>query len=230
MTEFLDYLNKNSGAFTVIFTAVVTIATAVYAVLTYILVKETRLMRQVQTEPKIEIMARPMEIAVNILRLHVKNIGLGPAINIKFSPKILAGSDGAKNLLEELTKTNFFNSGLAYFGPNQELVSSYTQMTHNHEEKLASIIAFDLRYESVTGKKYKETIVIDMSEHKGAYQLGKPHLYSIAHSLEKLQGDIHNITTGFKKINTNVFTAEDRQQEEAEFKKLYEELKNDSNA
>jgi hypothetical protein len=31
MTDFLQFLNTNSGALTVVFTAVVTIATAVYA-------------------------------------------------------------------------------------------------------------------------------------------------------------------------------------------------------
>ena len=225
MTEFFDYLNKNSGALTVIFTAVVTIATAVYAILTYILVKETRLMRQVQTEPKLEITAKPMDIAINIIRLHIRNIGLGPALSIKFTPKVLTGSDGAQNLLDEFTQTNFFKTGLAYFGPGQELVSNFTQMNQDYESKIKSVIAFDLQYSGATGKKYKETIIIDMSEHKGISQIGKPHLYSIAQSLEKLQSDIHNITSGFKRISTDVFTAEDREQESAELRKRYDELK-----
>ena len=42
MTELLELLNKNSGALTVLFTAVVTAATVVYAALTWILVKETK--------------------------------------------------------------------------------------------------------------------------------------------------------------------------------------------
>lgn len=91
MAEIFDFLNGNSGALTVIFTAVVTISTVVYACLTYVLVKETRLMRQVQTEPKIEITARSMEFAIHILRLHVRNIGLGPALNVKFKPRVVEG-------------------------------------------------------------------------------------------------------------------------------------------
>lgn len=219
MTEILDYLNKNSGAFTVIFTAVVTAATAVYAILTYVLVKETRLMRQVQTEPKIEITAKSLEIAIHILRLHIRNIGLGPALNVRFTPKVVAGDEAAKDLISEFTETNFFKSGLSYFGPGQERLSSYTQLTQNHQGKIASVIAFDVEYESTTGKKYTETLLIDMSEHKGAYQLGKPHMYSIAQSLEKLQKDVGDIVSGFKRIRTDVFTAEDREAEAEERRK-----------
>lgn len=44
-------------------------------------------MRQVQTEPKIEILLQSLDIAVHIVCLHIRSIGLGPAINIKFTPK-----------------------------------------------------------------------------------------------------------------------------------------------
>ncbi len=73
----LEFLNKNAGALTVIFTAVVTLSTVVYAILTAALVKETRRMRQAQTEPKIEITLRPSDEWINLIRLHLKNIGLG---------------------------------------------------------------------------------------------------------------------------------------------------------
>jgi PIN domain nuclease of toxin-antitoxin system len=59
-SEVLDFLNKNSGALTVLFTAVVTISTVAYSILTGKLVSETTKMRQVQTEPKIEIMIKPL--------------------------------------------------------------------------------------------------------------------------------------------------------------------------
>jgi len=52
----LDLLNRNSGAFTVLFSAVVALATVVYAILTWRLVTETKEMREVQTEPKIFVM------------------------------------------------------------------------------------------------------------------------------------------------------------------------------
>ena len=214
ISEILDYLNKNSGALTVLFTAIVTISTVAYAVLTWILVSETRRMRQVQTEPKIEVTIRSFEFAIHIVRLHARNIGLGPATNVRFSPRVVSGGDAAQALLEEFTQTNFFKVGLKYFGPGQERASHYTQMTQGHDGKIAAVLVIDISYESATGVKYKEQATIDMSELKGGYQLGTPNLYSIANSLEKIQGDFAHISSGFKKISTNIYTSEDRDKEQ----------------
>ena len=216
LNEAIDYLNKNSGALTVLFTGVVTISTVVYAILTWRLVSETRRMREVQTEPRIEITLKPLEFAINIVRLHIRNIGLGPAANVKFSPRIMAGDDAAKALLEEFTEMNFFKSGITYFGPGQELHSGYTQMDQNTDAKLESILVFELEYIGATGKKYKDQVIVDMSEQKGAYQLGTPNLYSIAQSLKKLQEEFSHVVSGFKKINADIYTAEDRARQHEE--------------
>jgi hypothetical protein len=223
ISEILDYLNKNSGAFSVLFSAVVTIATVFYSILTLRLVSETRKMRQVQTEPKLEIIVKPFDFAINIVRLHVRNIGLGPALNVKFKPKVLSGGDGAQSLLQEFTQTNFFKIGLNYFGPGQEMHSNFTQLSQNHESKMSSVLLFDLEFENVTGVKYKEQAIIDMSELRGIGQLGTPNLYSIAKSLEKIKDDFANVTSGFRKINTNIFTSEDRAKEQEEREAFFKE-------
>lgn len=230
-TEFLEFLNKNSGALTVLFTAVVTISTVIYSVLTGKLVSETKRMRQVQTEPKIEVTIKSFDFAIHIVRLHVRNIGLGPALNVKFNPQVLSGSDAAQALLAEFTQSNFFKIGLNYFGPGQERYSHYTQMTQGHDGKIASVLAIDISYESTTGVKYKEQALIDMSELKGEYQLGTPNLYSIAKSLEKIQTDISHITSGYKKISTQVYTAEDRlKDQEEQHLFMQEALERDENS
>jgi hypothetical protein len=120
MDTFLKFLAENSGALSVVFTGVVTIATAVYAVLTWQLVSETRRMRKVQTEPKLEITLRSVDEAIHIQRLHVRNIGLGPALGVNFDFKVISGAAGAEALLSELTETNFFHTGISYLGPGEE--------------------------------------------------------------------------------------------------------------
>jgi flagellar basal body-associated protein FliL len=70
MVDFLAFLHKNSGALIVIFTAVVTLSTVVYAILTAMLAVETKKMRQVQTEPKIEVVLRPREEIINIVNIY----------------------------------------------------------------------------------------------------------------------------------------------------------------
>lgn len=221
-SEVLYFLNTNSGALTVLFTAVVTLSTVVYSILTGKLVSETTKMRQVQTEPKIEITIKPFDFAINIVRLHVRNIGLGPAINIKFNLKVISGGQIAQTLIDDFTKANFLKIGLKYFGPGQERFSHYSQMTQHYDDKIESVLVIEISYQSTTGVKYIEQSIIDMSELKGTYQLGTPNLYSIAKSLEKIQKDISHITSGHKKISTHIYTSEDRQKEEEDVRAFIE--------
>lgn len=221
-SEVLDFLNKNSGALTVLFTAVVTISTVVYSILTGKLVSETTKMRQVQTEPKIEVTIKPFDFAINIVRLHVRNIGLGPAINVSFNLKIISGGQIAQTLIDEFAKANFLKIGLKYFGPGQERYSHYTQLTQQYNEKIESILVIETSYQSTTGIKYIEQSVIDMSELKGEYQLGTPNLYAIAKSLEKIQKDISHIVSGHKKISAQIYTAKDRQKEKEDLMEYLE--------
>ncbi|KAB2891595.1 MAG: hypothetical protein F9K32_03630 [Desulfobulbaceae bacterium] len=230
MTNLLQFLNTNSGALTVVFTAVVTIATAVYAVLTWVLVKETRMMREVQTEPKLQVAVASFDFAVHIVRLHIRNIGLGPALDVAFKPKVISGGACAEKLLAEFTDVNFFNVGLKHFGPGQERVSGYTRLNQDHDGKMASVLGIDVTYSSATGKAYSDTLVVDMSELKGGYQLGKPHAYAIAQSLEKLQKDIHSLSTGFHRMKVNVYSSEDRAQEMAEEQERREQWRKEQEA
>lgn len=217
-SEVLNFLNENSGALTVLFTAVVTISTVVYSILTGKLVSETTKMRQVQTEPKIEVTIKSFDNAINIVRLHIRNIGLGPAINVTFNLKVISGGQIAQVLVDEFTKSNFLNIGLKYFGPGQERYSHYTQLTQQYNEKIGSVLIIEISYQSTTGVKYIEQSIIDMSELKGAYQLGTPNLYSMAKSLEKIQKDISNIASEHKKISAHIYTAKDRQKEKDDLK------------
>jgi len=210
----INYLNQNSGAFTVIFTAVVTLSTVVYAVLTAMLVTETQKMRQAQTEPKVQLIIKPWDEWINIVHVYIRNIGLGPAYDISFDTSVEVGGEGAEDLISDLTKANYFRTGLKYLGPGQELVPGYSQMTENFEKKVNSIILFTIHYRNANGKKYQETFRIDFSEFLGITRIGKPHLYAIAQSLEKIQKDINHISTGFKRLQVNIFNNEDREEEQ----------------
>lgn len=182
-------------------------------------------MRKVQTEPRIEITLQPFESAINIVKLHIKNIGLGPAKNLTFKFSVISGGEGAEKLLAEFTESNFFKTGLKYFGPGQEVYSHYSQMTQDHDQKIQSVLLFEMDYQSVTGTKYSEKTIIDMSAMKGSYQLGKPNLYAIAQSLEKIQNDIGHIVSGFKRVKADTYTHEDRAREHQERIQQFEEMK-----
>ena len=219
----LEFINQNSGALTVIFTAVVTISTVVYAVLTAVLVAETRRMRQAQTEPKVEVVIKPREEWINLIHVCVRNIGLGPAYDISFTITGEKGGEGAQALIEDFSKTNFLNTGLTYLGPGQELISNFSQMTEKFEQKIESVLVVGVSYRGATGKLYHEKFRLDFSEFKGRTQ-GTPQLYTIAQHLEKIQQDFHNIATGFKRIKADVYDSDDREKEKKEWEQRHNEL------
>lgn len=106
----------------------------------------------------------------------------------------------------------------------------YTQLTESHDAKLSTVLAFDVEYKSVTGKTYRDTLVVDMSEYKGTHQLGKPHLYAIAQSLEKIQKDFDRLASGGKRLKADLYTEEDRARERAEHDEWLAEQRSNAGA
>jgi hypothetical protein len=225
LPEAIAFLNSNSGALTAVFAAVIAISAVVYAILAWGMVSETRRMRDAQIEPKIQITLKSLDFAADIVQLHVKNIGPGPARNVKFTSGSMPCGEAAGSLFEELGKASFLKTGLKYFSPGSELHSGYARIAREIDAKTASVLAYDVEYESVTGKKYKDRITIDMSELKGIKQFGRPNLYTIARSLEAIQNDLSSLISGGRKIRADVYTAEDRAREEADELAFIEKLK-----
>jgi hypothetical protein len=224
MDTLFEFLNKNSGALSVLFSAAVTVATVVYAILTWKLVTETRLLREAQTEPRIEITAQPFETAFSLLRLQVRNTGMGPARRLRFRIKVISGGESALSMLNELTKPNFFEKGLEYFGPGQERFSAFTNMAVDFNAKVAAVFEVWIRYESATGQRYEETAVIDMAEWKGAQQLGTPSIYKIEKSIEIIQRDVGHFASGFRRLGIDIYSQDDRDRENDELQKQYVDM------
>ncbi len=224
MENFLFFLDANSGALMVIFTAFVTLSTVVYAILTASLVIETRKMRQVQTEPKIEVVVKPSDEHVEILTTYVRNIGLGPAYGVTFTIDIESGEEGATKLIDDFTVSKFFHTGLKYLSPGQQVHSYVSSMAEMYEEKIKAVINISVHYKSISGKSYAETYRLDFGEFDGYSQFGKPSLYAIANSLEKIQKDINKLVAG-SRIKTDIYTSRDRDVEMKEREERYEELR-----
>lgn len=222
--DYIKLLNDNAGVLSLLFSGIVMVATVVYALLTATLVRETRQMREAQTEPRIEVAIAPKEEYVNIVTLRVKNIGLGPAYDVRFDLRGEEDSDGEKELIADFSKTQFLRRGLRYLGPGQELRSSYTQMTKNFEVKIRSRITVSVSYQSATEKQYSEEVPIWFEELEGYGRIGTPHLYSIAKSLEKIERNVDHLSSGFRRLRVDVFSEQDRERESAQWERTQEEL------
>jgi hypothetical protein len=213
MTEFIEFLNKNAGALSAVFSGVVTVATVVYAWLTARLVQETRQMRQVQTEPRVQVTYRTRDEWINFLDVSVKNIGLGPAQNLRFEVKSLTDNPGAQELIDSLMKLGAFKGGLNYLGPNHQFSSFWSSLMDGNPTKVESRIHVICRYESVTGTKYEHDFILDLSELKGSSSIGEPPLLKIAKHLETIEKDLHSAITGFKRLGIDVYSQENRDAE-----------------
>ncbi len=124
---------------------------------------------------------------------------------------------GSESLLKDFIKVKAFEKGLDYLGPEQILRSGFTSMVENYQEKIKAILHVSLSYKGADGSKRNETFRVDFSELEGFGSLGKPHLYSIAQSLEKIQKDFNHLSTGFHKLKVHVFDHEDREPESREW-------------
>lgn len=228
MTELLAFLDAHSGALLALFSAVVMVATVVYAILTAALVRETRRMREVQTEPRIEVVAEPKEEYISIITLLVRNIGAGPAYDVRFSIRGESASEGEAALIADFTRSRFLLTGLKYLGPGQHIRSSYTQMNKDHDKKMSARLLVTVEYSSALGRSYRDVLSIDFEEFKGYGRVGKPHLYAIAQSLAMIDRHVGWLATGFKKLGVNVYSAKDREQERQEMEEIMEEVRKES--
>jgi len=192
----LEFLNENSGVFSVVFSAVVSIATVVYAILTWKLVSEARKMRETYTEPKVSVVVQPREEWIYFIDMIIQNVGLGPAYKIHFN--ITPNFEYAPEKF--LSELGFVKSGLSYLAPSQKLRFFLTSMLENFEEKISKPFEVRITYQNTIGKKYKDVYKIDFSQFVGLSKLGEPALYKIAKNIEEIKRDINHLSTGFIKV------------------------------
>lgn len=222
--DWLDQINRNSGALSAVFSGVVTVATVIYAWLTAKLVNETRRMREAQTEPSLQVVYRNRDEWINLLDVAVRNIGLGAAYDITFEIRAELKEGDKNDLVDSLGKLGCFSKGLVYLGPNQEFTSFWTNLMDGHASKLDSRVFIHCRYRSATGARYESQCVLDLSEIKGISRIGEPPLLKIAKQLEVIAKDLNHLTTGFKRLRVDAFSQSDRDAERAELEAQHAEF------
>lgn len=209
LLELLDFLNKNSGAVNAISTICLTIITLIYVLLTWNISNETKMMRIAQTEPNISAIIQSEEDCISFIHLIIKNIGLGPAYNVKFK----INPDYEDRILRgKLSEIGFIENGLPYFAPNQEFKIFLTNMAESYEEKMKKTFEIEVIYESSIHKLYSNTYLIDFSQMRGLSS-GEPPLYQIADGIKRIQEDINHLSTGSNRLKVISYTKEDIEEE-----------------
>jgi len=190
--ELLNYLNQNNVILTVIFSAIVALSTATYALLTWRLVSETKKMREVQTEPKISISIETRKEWISLIDLNIQNIGLGPAFDIKFK----INNDFEYEKGESLLNLGFVKNGIPYLAPEQRINFFFTSMASNFNEKVNNSFEIEVTYKNNIGKLYNDKFLIDFSHLVGLSQISDP-ICKMSKNIESIEKAIKTFTTLF---------------------------------
>jgi hypothetical protein len=217
MSGVLKFLNDNSGAFTVVFTVVVAVATVFYAVLTWRLVKETERMRAAQTDPHVAVRIEPSDVWINLVMLVIENVGAGPAYDVKLS----VTPDFTTANKQPLSELGMFKYGLPYMAPGQRVSHFLTSVTEDMPEleKADGRYRFTItaRYRTAGGAQQESDYPIDFMQLIGLSTIGEPPLRDINKQLEKLAHSLAHIEGGFGRMKVDVYTETDRAEAKKEF-------------
>ena len=210
-----DIINNNSSIITLFFSFVVAISTVVYSILTASLVKETKIMRKSQTEPEIIVYVEPSQEWINIMNIHIKNIGNGAASNICF--KIINDYVDTKGRI--FSETDYIKNGIKFLAPQGDYCSLFDNVvgkdfSKKNEMRLDLIVKYENR-----SNHYTNEYSIDLSQYSGLLRVGSTSIYSIGKSLEKIEKNFDKITRAISsnRICVQTITEKQARKEEKEW-------------
>ena len=200
-----------------IFSVVVAVSTMIYAGLTWRLVGETRRMREVQTEPRVSIFPQLNEQTGMGIDLVIRNDGQGSAYNISF---VFHGDPTYFDAERPTDQLPIIKDGLPFLGPNQTFRFLLGFLFGDAFNKaIQEPWSFDLSYENQDKHTYQNSYTVDFSQFAQLIVGGGSPIYKIEKHLEKLQRDVHHLSTGFNKISVITQTKDEERQEMANFLK-----------
>lgn len=158
-----------------IFAGVVALSTVVYAILTLILVSESRKTRKLQMAPNISIYLEEGEADITFLYIVFENIGFGVAKNVSFI--ILKDLDFYSNDYYQIKSKGIVDKGLKYFYPNQKFRYLLSHRPSIPEENRNDSLDIEVKYENILGKSESRFFKISLNEFDGTSQLTPPVTY-----------------------------------------------------
>jgi len=217
MLKMLQFLNNNSGSILAILTLALVIITGIYVHLTRKMVKETRIMREIQSEPNISIYYKSEE-HIGLIDIVIKNIGQGPAFNIQFE----VDPDFKYTEKKNISELNLFKIGLKYLAPNQEITFFLNSLVAIMEKKLCMNFDLTVKYSNAAGKSLQNTYNIDLSEILGLRHVGEPPLKKIGDQLEKINNEIKKMYSYLPQLKVITYSKKEFDEENKKIREFCE--------
>lgn len=185
MTDALTWVTQNAAMMNLIFSAVVMAATVVYALLTASLVRETKRMRRAQTDPDVAAYLEHDENNIGVLHFVVRNIGSGPAYDLKFELKDMRMNDWAA---ESIQRLSLWDKGLPYLAPGSSIRTVAGAVFQEGAKDFT--LSVSVSYESADRGKRSSMYVLDFANYTGITQLGEPPMKKLVKEIEAIRRTI----------------------------------------
>ncbi len=214
-------LNEIQGLLTIVLTTLLVL-------LNYKLAKETKHLREIESEPNIEVYLVPHNQSSSFINMTIKNSGRGIARNIKWTIRYDESNAQEKGIT--IGKMSLFK--VLHYLPGNEHFSFYfgSSIKLLKDPKMKPIEIIVSYKNETSSKSYTKSFTIDIEPWKGMTTIGTPPEYSIAKSMERIENSIqHAFPIGRPPIFR--IQAENEYQAERirEFDELEEECKNSRN-
>ncbi|TCK83139.1 hypothetical protein [Albibacterium bauzanense] len=177
---------------TLVFSGIVALSTVVYSILTWKLVKESRLTREFQNTPDISIYFKRAEADVSFIYIVFENTGSGFAKNVRF--EIIKNFGFYDNKLFDLALKGIILNGKENFYSKQRFEYFFTDLSQEHQAKIKDNITLKINYSNIYGKRYERKINLELKELLGVSITNPPTNYAgrIAYELKEIKNILKN--------------------------------------
>jgi hypothetical protein len=176
----------------IIYSFVLTISTVIYARITSKLFQETKSQRLALTEPLLSMRLQSNTENLNIIELHIENLGNGIAYNIRFI--FLTDFIYTNQKEKKLSDIAFFKSGLIALAPRQHhkiFLTSLINDTINGVEHRP----FEIKvvYDTLSQKNKESIFGLNLTEFEGLLYMDKKN------EIQELIKSIRELTSAIEK-------------------------------
>jgi hypothetical protein len=163
--QFIEWLNKNSGAMTIIFSGLVALATLIYAILTGMMWFEMRYTNKRLERPNVNAIFETSSSYAPLTKLIIKNIGCVPVYELAISidPLDFPGLRPYKFLKD----ISLFHRSIPVLCESQEISTLLFSFLEIKETPFVdSILTFKLSYKTPKGKTCQQSYSYDLAVYK----------------------------------------------------------------
>lgn len=221
----IAWLNANASAVQAItsvvttFTAIVLMGTTIiYAIHTWQLAVENRLLRKAGTDPQVVGYATINPRVFGAIDFVIRNVGKGAARNVSY--KIIGGGDdlSGKNV-------SLLPSGVTFdFLPQDEQLSASMGMGWDLlDDPCIRPFEIEVSYTDLAGNPYSGRFRIDVGQFAGLHRLGKPAEEEIADAVKKIAGIMEGWS--MRRLQVETMSVTERREHDRELRKWVEERK-----